>query len=59
MAAPTATETQQITLSDLYPDGLSQAQARRIVALLGLARPRLGSVPDTDGPELDCSQLGA
>lgn len=40
MTAPTDTTTQQITLSDLYPDGLSEAQARRIVALLGLARPR-------------------
>lgn len=31
------------TLADLYPDGLSQAQARRIVALLGLAQPRRSS----------------
>ena len=30
-------------LADLYPDGLSQAQARRIVALLRLAQPRRGS----------------
>lgn len=58
MAAPTTTETQQITLADLHPDGLSQAQARRIVALLGLAQPRRGSA-DADGPELDCRQLGA
>lgn len=59
MAAQTTTETQQITLSDLHPDGLSQAQARRIVALLGLAQPRRSSVTDVDGPELDCRQLGA
>lgn len=58
MAAPITAPTQQVTLSDLYPDGLSQAQARRIVALLGLAQPRR-SERDTDGPELDCRQLGA
>lgn len=47
MATPTATQSQQITLSDLYPDGLSEAQARRIVALLGLAQPqRSGEQPD-------------
>lgn len=43
MAGPTDVPTRQITLSDLYPDGLSQAQARRIVALLGLAHPRRSS----------------
>lgn len=43
MAMPTTTPPQQITLSDLYPDGLSEAQARRIVALLGLAQPRRSS----------------
>jgi hypothetical protein len=59
MAAQTTTEARQMTLSDLYPDGLSQAQARRIVALLGLAQPRRSSVTDADGPELDCRQLGA
>lgn len=40
MDTETDVPTQQITLSDLYPDGLSEAQARRIVALLGLAQPR-------------------
>lgn len=40
MGALTDAPTRQITLSDLYPDGLSDAQARRIVALLGLAQPR-------------------
>ncbi|MEH0642839.1 hypothetical protein QBB33_15455 [Streptomyces scabiei] len=41
MAAPTTTQTQQITLSDLYADrDLTDAQCRRIVALLGLAQPR-------------------
>lgn len=51
MAAPTTTQTQQTTLADLYPDGLSEAQARRIVALLGLAAPRRDSDRDADGPD--------
>lgn len=51
--------TQQITLSDLYPDGLSEAQARRVVALLGLAQPWRSDQQDADGPELDSRQLGA
>ena len=46
MGTPTATPTRQITLSDLYPDGLSEAQARRIVALLGLAAPRRTETSD-------------
>jgi hypothetical protein len=41
MAAPTDTPTHQITLSDIYADrDLTDAQLRRIVALLGLAQPR-------------------
>lgn len=59
MAAPTTTQTQQTTLSDLYAGrDLTDAQCRRIVALLGLAQPRR-SAQDADGPELDCRQLGA
>lgn len=59
MATPTTAPPRQTTLSDLYPDGLSEAQARRIVALLGLAQPRRSDRQDADGPELDCRQLGA
>lgn len=60
MATPTAAPTRQITLSDLYADrDLTDAQARRIVALLGLAQPRRSSGENADGPELDCRQLGA
>lgn len=59
MSTSTAAPTRQIALSDLYPDGLSEAQARRIVALLGLAQPRRSSEQDADRPELDCRQLGA
>ncbi|MCZ4508660.1 hypothetical protein O3Q52_10665 [Streptomyces sp. ActVer] len=60
MAAPTTVPTRQITLSDLYAErGLTDAQARRIVALLGLAQPRRSDRQDAQGPELDCSQLGA
>lgn len=60
MATPTTVPTRQVTLSDLYADrGLTDAQARRIVALLGLAQPGRSSVTDADGPELDCRQLGA
>ena len=41
MATPTTAPTRQVTLSDLYADrGLTDAQARRIVALLGLAQQR-------------------
>lgn len=41
MAPQSTTSTQPRTLSDLYADrDLTQAQARRIVALLGLATPR-------------------
>lgn len=41
MAAPTDAPTGQITLSDLYANrDLTDAQCRRIVALLGLAQPR-------------------
>jgi hypothetical protein len=60
MATQTApAPTEQITLSDLHPDGLSEAQVRRIVALLGLAQPRRSDRQHADGPELDCRQLGA
>lgn len=59
MATPITAPTRQITLSDLYADrDLTDAQCRRIVALLGLAQPRR-SGRDADGPELDCRQLGA
>ncbi|MEU2584519.1 hypothetical protein ABZ612_16485 [Streptomyces avermitilis] len=41
MAAQSITSTRPRTLADLYADrDLTQAQARRIVALLGLAAPR-------------------
>ncbi|MFJ1667311.1 hypothetical protein ACIOK4_13170 [Streptomyces bottropensis] len=41
MATPAAAPTRQITLSDIYDDrDLTDAQCRRIVALLGLAQPR-------------------
>lgn len=41
MAAPTEAPTQQTTLADLYANrDLTDAQCRRIVALLGLAQPR-------------------
>ncbi|GKQ37193.1 hypothetical protein [Streptomyces sp. A012304] len=59
MATPTDAPTQQITLSDLYADrGLSEAQARRIVALLGLAQPRRGPL-DAEGPQPTTDRLGA
>jgi hypothetical protein len=58
MAAPTTAPTQQVTLSDLYPDGLSEGQARRIVALLGLAQPRRSEL-DADGPQPTTDRLGA
>lgn len=59
MSTPTALPKRQTTLSDLYAErGLSDGQARRIVALLGLAQPQR-SRRDADGPELDCRQLGA
>lgn len=48
------------TLADVYADrDLTDAQCRRIVALLGLAVPRRTGGQDADGPELDCRQLGA
>lgn len=59
MAEPITATPRQITLSDLYPDGLSDAQCRRIVALLGLTQPRRSDQQTADGPELDCRQLGA
>jgi len=41
MATPAPQLTGHKTLSDLYADrGLTTAQARRLVALLGLAAPR-------------------
>ena len=43
MGEQTETAARPKVLADLYPDGLSQAQARRIVALLGLAQPRRSS----------------
>lgn len=46
MVASTDAPTGQITLSDLYPDGLSEAQARRIVALLRLTQPRRAESDD-------------
>lgn len=48
MAEPTDAPKRQITLSDLYADrDLTDAQCRRIVALLGLAQPRRAD--DGDG----------
>ena len=59
MSTQTTVPKRQTTLSDLYAErGLSNAQARRIVALLGLAQPQR-SRRDAEGPELDCRQLGA
>jgi hypothetical protein len=41
MASPTPRPAGHRTLADLYTDrGLTPAQARRLVALLGLAEPR-------------------
>lgn len=41
MTASTGTPAQRVTLSDLYADrDLTDAQVRRLVALLGLAAPR-------------------
>lgn len=59
MSTPTTVPKRQTTLSDLYAErGLSDAQARRIVALLGLAQPQR-SRRDADGLEPDCRRLGA
>ena len=48
MATPTTAPSRQITLSDLYPDGLSETQARRIVALLRLTQPRRSDKSDDE-----------
>ena len=50
----------QVTLSDLYADrALTEAQARRIVALFGLAGGARRAEQDAGGPEAECHQLGA
>lgn len=44
MAESTTAQAQQVTLSDVYAArDLTDAQCRRIVALLGLAQPRRSS----------------
>lgn len=50
----------QITISDVVSE-LTDAQARRIVAILGLADPARRKRQDADGPQLPDSarQLGA
>lgn len=48
MATQTTTPPRQTTLSDLHPDGLSEAQARRIVALLRLTQPRRADKSDDE-----------
>ncbi|MFF9036430.1 hypothetical protein ACF090_13270 [Streptomyces sp. NPDC014892] len=50
MATHATGTRQQVTLSDLYADrDLTDAQCRRLVALLGLATPRRTETGDGDG----------